>query len=200
MVTPVCAGMLAALVLARVDGRATQAAVLLACVVLAVQLTHEYLKPGGYISPTTLDIDRQDLASSPGIEKHAFIERAYFPRGVRSMPRRTPTRWAVSPGDGSMSPVMVTGHELILRARMSKAAHVILHSFMFPGWKVTVDGRDTAVSPDSSGYIRVPVPAGVHTVHAEFTATPPRFWGNLASVISLATCVMLLGIGIGRHH
>ena len=200
MVTPVCAGMLAALVLARVNGRATQAAALLACVVLAVQLTHGYLTPGGYILPTTLDIDRQDLASSPGIAEHAFIERAYFPRGVQSMPRSTPSRWTVQPGDGSLLPVLVTGHELILRATMRRAAHIVVHSFMVPGWKVTVDGRDTAVSPDSAGYIRVPVPAGVHTVHAEFTTTPPRFWGNLASVVSLAACVMLLGIGIAQRR
>lgn len=185
MVVPVCAGMIAAILLSAIPSHRVQAAVVIACVVLAVQFNHEYLKPGGYVSRAALDIDQAEGASSPVASDHAFVERAYFPRSVRDMPPPVLERWTLAGEGGSISSLKVSGHELVLRANLDEPTDLVINTFLFPGWRVSVDGEDTPISRDASGYMRIHLPAGVHRVHARFTETPARFWGNAATLTSL---------------
>ena len=184
MLVPVSAAMLTALLLSTVGRRGIQAAILLAAVVLQVQLTHTYLKPGGYLPPRPIQGHGQ-----------AFVERAYFPRGVADVPEPVASRWTLPDDDGSVTPISVKDHEVILRAELQRQANRVIRSFPFPGWQVWIDGRSAPISTDPLGYMQVTVPAGVHRIHAQFTTTPPRSLGNAASLFSLGACLVLFTAG-----
>lgn len=68
----------------------------------------------------------------------------------------------------------------------------------FPGWKISVDGREVPITDDNPyKLITVDISAGNHTINGIFTNTWPRVAGN---AISLA---FILGIGIygvGRYQ
>ncbi len=64
--------------------------------------------------------------------------------------------------------------------------------FYYPGWRVTIDGRDTPAGPDpNTGLIVFTLPSGTHTVRMSFGATPLR---SAAVAVSLITLVGLLAM------
>jgi hypothetical protein len=59
--------------------------------------------------------------------------------------------------------------------------------FDFPGWRATVDGASTAITPsEPNGLITVPVPAGRHAVRVSFATTPLRAGASVLSLAALA--------------
>ena len=70
------------------------------------------------------------------------------------------------------------------------------HTFLFPGWKVYVDGREAPVYPSGDlALLTVDIPAGEHQVLVRFEDTAPRLVGNL---VSLLTALGLIGFAIFR--
>jgi len=63
--------------------------------------------------------------------------------------------------------------------------------FMYPGWRVAVDGSPTQIRLDSpEGFLALPVPAGVHTVTVWFGTTVARTLGWLLSAASLSALLI----------
>jgi hypothetical protein len=63
-----------------------------------------------------------------------------------------------------------------------------LYTFMFDGWRASVDGQPVAIEvAKPEGFITVPVPAGEHAVKVWLGPTPPRIAGGLISLISLVS-------------
>jgi len=70
------------------------------------------------------------------------------------------------------------------------------HTFLFPGWKVYVDGQEAPVYPSGDlALLTVDIPAGEHEVLVRFEDTAPRLAGNVASVL---TALGLIGFAIFR--
>jgi hypothetical protein len=59
------------------------------------------------------------------------------------------------------------------------------HTFLFPGWKVYVDGQEAPVYPSEDlALLTVDIPAGEHEVLVRFEDTAPRLAGNLVSLLT----------------
>jgi hypothetical protein len=75
----------------------------------------------------------------------------------------------------------------IYRVTLADAATAVYHSFYFPGWDVTLDGRPLPFHPtDPHGLITFDLPPGEHTLEIRFGDTPIRTAANALSLISLA--------------
>ncbi len=72
---------------------------------------------------------------------------------------------------------------------------VTISVFDFPGWAVTVDGRDAPelLGRDENGLVRISIPAGEHELKLEYRNSPI---GNTANRISLITLGVWYGLGL----
>lgn len=69
---------------------------------------------------------------------------------------------------------------------------LIFEQFYFPGWVVTIDGEETAITPtEPHGLIQVTVPAGSHRLEASFENTPLRQTANALAIGALVIWVAL---------
>ncbi len=67
-----------------------------------------------------------------------------------------------------------------------------LLTFLFPGWRVLIDGGEVPVTPmDQSGFMEFQVPAGSHRVEAELSATQPQLIGGFISFGALVAVFIL---------
>ncbi len=68
-------------------------------------------------------------------------------------------------------------------------AVIRINTYLFPGWKVYLDGKETAVRvPDEEkwGRMYITVPKGNHEIAAKFGNTPIRTLSNLISLVSFS--------------
>ena len=72
-----------------------------------------------------------------------------------------------------------------------------LLTFLFPGWRVLIDGVEVPVTPlDQSGFMEFQIPAGSHRVEAELSVTQPQLIGAL---VSFGALVALFILGVSRR-
>ena len=65
---------------------------------------------------------------------------------------------------------------------------IVDRTYFFPGWKVFVDGKETAVQfqdPAYAGMITFQVPAGTHEVTVEFQQSRLQQFSNIISISSI---------------
>ena len=68
-----------------------------------------------------------------------------------------------------------------------------LLTFYFPGWHVSIDGRDVPIrAADQSGFIAFNVPAGSHVVEATLQLTTPQAIGTLVTLATLIGLIVLM--------
>ena len=77
-----------------------------------------------------------------------------------------------------------------MRAR--RPGYLVLDDSFFPGWKATVDGRDTRILPANVNFRAVAVPAGFHRV--SFRYRPAS--AVVGAGISLGTALLLAGAAL----
>lgn len=119
----------------------------------------------------------------------------YLPRWVQKIPMAPPpARYMVMQGQAIISaPQKISGVHHAFTVNATTPAIVCFHHFYFPGWKVFIDGQETAIHPENPyGLIVFAVPPGVHDVRITFGHTPVRVAGEL---ISWLTVLCLLGGG-----
>ena len=127
-----------------------------------------------------------------GIEVTTAAE--YVPRWVKTWPAYDPRPARIPGGEvvvwqGRLTPVSWSG-----RIRTAAGGTAEMPIAWFPGWVVRIDGSPVSTQPaDPTGLIRFRVPAGEHTLDAEWTRTPPR---RLADGISLLSLGILLVLAI----
>jgi len=105
-------------------------------------------------------------------------------------------------GDGGPWPASVESEseqDLALRVDAPQQAALVVSTPFYPGWKATIDGRDTAIYRADFAFQGVVMPAGQHQVRLTFD---PRSF-KLGAVISLAgwlaaLAVMAAGVARGR--
>jgi hypothetical protein len=142
-------------------------------------LTH--LAPAGY-----QDLDRRlwtpDYLARSGFETTTSGELR--PKWMQTLPPFAGQRLRLVSGEGE-----IRG----LDARVHQAATAELATAYFPGWEVRVDGAAAAIWPaESTGLIRFAIPAGDHTVTAEWKRTSPRWAGEILSLIALLALGFLI--------
>jgi hypothetical protein len=72
-----------------------------------------------------------------------------------------------------------------------------LLTFLFPGWRVLIDGVDTPVTPqDQTGLLEFQIPAGSQRIEVELGVTQPQLVGAL---ISFGALVALFILGVSRR-
>jgi hypothetical protein len=87
------------------------------------------------------------------------------------------------------------GDRVVVRTNATRSALLVLTDAWAPGWKATVDGRDTPVRRADFLLRGVPVPAGAHRVEFSYE---PASW-RAGWIISLVTLLGLLAaIAAGR--
>lgn len=87
---------------------------------------------------------------------------------------------------------------LSAQLRAATEQTVVFHHFFFPGWRATIDDRETDIKIEpETGRMTVVMPPGEHKLRLEFTDTPARRWSKIAGAISL---LGLLGWMIASIH
>jgi len=71
-----------------------------------------------------------------------------------------------------------------------------LNLLYYPGWRVTIDGKETPIQPGDNGLITFSVPEGEHQIEAKFTDTALRRFSRVISLISLVGFLVLLSLKV----
>ena len=199
MVVVLATAALSAHLVSMISDRRLQAAVVIGLTIVQVQLSYTHLRPGGYITRETMDIDWWEWRYSKAAQASAFIQDGYYPASLVDVPRNI-ARYTVIDGTANVTGVLYKGHELDLDVVAKAPVALRINSPAFPGWLVTIDGHPA--DPDlASGYPCVTVPAGRHRVRAAFTNTRVRAWSNAVTIASGVVALMAFGwcaVGAGR--
>ena len=191
MVVALATAALSAHLVSMISDRRLQAAFVIGLAIVQVQLSYTYLRPRGYITRETIDIDWWEWRDSKAAQTSAYIELGYYPASLADVPRNI-ARYTVIDGTANVTEVSHKGHALELDVAADAPVILRINSPTFPGWLVTIDGRPADVDV-AGGYPCVTVPAGRHRVHAAFTNTPVRAWANGVSVASGVVTLMAIG-------
>jgi len=100
-----------------------------------------------------------------------------------------------SRGTDQVQWLVYDSRRVVLQARGAGDGYLVLTDSWYPGWRATVDGRETPVVRADLVFRAVFLPAGDHQV--EFTYEPRSF--QIGLLISLAALGVLLGLGALGH-
>jgi len=166
-------------------------AVLWFSLVLSVALAASFVKR------TPLNLDERSVTSKAVVR---FVQAEHIPRGVRPWPKfpgkaKQPIRGRVEATHRARATVELwEPQRRTLSVDARSPSTVRLHTFYFPGWRATLDGRRTALAADGPfRVIRVDVPAGRHRLDVTFSDTPARRAGLITSGITALLLIALLG-------
>lgn len=180
----------------------------------------EYLGPNYVLSATPIDSPHLELLASPDL--HLYRNRRARPRAffvhqarveppsrvleamaaeqfaldrkafVESAPA-LPLQPAAGPESATITHLAFG--RVVIRARATANALLILADQYFPGWQATLDGRPVSVQPANYVMRAVAVPPGEHTV--EFRYRPATFL--LGLYLTLLTTGLLIGTAVGHR-
>ncbi len=184
-VVSVAVAIVGALALASVRSRTIQA-VLVLCVTAGLWWqTADLLRPVRYFPRGWMFIDDAGWRYDPHAADRAFVEPGYYPVTAPRLPGHDAQRWRISKGSGKLEAREARDDRIVLRVDAADRVELTIASHCFPGWRVLVDGTSARWSCDPElGFIVVGVPAGIHTVDADFGDTPVRAWCNRVTVLS----------------
>lgn len=76
----------------------------------------------------------------------------------------------------------------------SQVCEIDVHVFQFPGWQASIDGKKVTLmgNPMFPTY-RLSVPSGDHDISVQLTDTPIRIFGNILSVTTVGTLILIYG-------
>ena len=93
---------------------------------------------------------------------------------------------------GAVSQLRGTAADVRFHASSASPGSTTLLTAYYPGWTAVVNGREVPITPDESGLISFPLPAGEADVDVQFRSTPDRQGGELASATGLLALLSLL--------
>jgi hypothetical protein len=82
----------------------------------------------------------------------------------------------------------------VIRAYAPAPSTLRIHTFYYPGWKATIDGRRTEIRPDEEGAMLISLPAGQHILELQFADTALRRHSKIVSLISLLGILFWAGL------
>lgn len=129
------------------------------------------------------------------------LDNYYLPKGLTQnlenlkLPEISPVQ-----GEGDFKPLKRKSNLMIAAANLKKDSKIQFHTIYFPGWKFSLDGKDSPIItnyPGLEGLIIADVPKGVHSLSLEFKETPLRKTANLLSLIGV---VLLIFISFSAYN
>lgn len=139
--------------------------------VMAIFLAYTYAQPVRY---------------APRSEAY-YLSRLNFTDGTSSLGNSFSTIWTGWKVKRPDFPYPASGSYLDrnYQIQIEESRDVALPILYFPGWRVSIDQKDTPVDYQKDGVVHVVVPAGMHLVRAYFTETPIRQGSDVVSLVSL---------------
>ena len=157
---------------------------------LLTATTWQYLfPPYGNKTPTTIaDITPWEVATGT---LGTTADGEYLPATVREMPSEPRTEWIVFGGTVVEQDIGINSAEITLQT--PNQATLTYNQFHFPGWKATLNGTTTPITPsDPHGLITVSISPGSHELRLQFDATPLRLGAGVISTVGLLLVGFLL--------
>jgi len=107
-------------------------------------------------------------------------------------PKRAEEKLVIVQGEGEVKNLFIKPTSYSFQVEATVSAELQVNTLYFPGWKVFVDGEETAVHFEN-GLINFQIPEGKHIIEVEFKETPIR---TLANRISFLSLLFLIGTAI----
>jgi hypothetical protein len=115
----------------------------------------------------------------------------YRPRGAPAAGIPTYPRARVHPGGRASVRRWAPTHRVV-DVDAPAQARLEVGTFLYPGWRATLDGRPLPLAPGPDGIISAIVPPGAHRVELRFGSTPVRTLGALLSLAATAVAAAWL--------
>ncbi len=201
MLPVIACAVLSAIVLSAVRHSARQALVLLCLIAFQWYVTLDYRDKAWTHERAAIAIDDPGWPYTHNARRWSSSEPAYDPASVVGKPRPAVARWTLRQGEGTVNATSATDARLWLETDACEPLILDINSPFISGWRISVDGQ--SVSPrieHRSGYMRVFVPAGVHTVEAMFGNTWVRSAGNTVTLLGVLGCLLLAYSEVQRRR
>jgi hypothetical protein len=200
MLPALASGALAAVLLAMVRSRTTQALIVIGVATIQWYAMRHAVEMASSNPRLEIAIDDPAWPSTANAREYGFREVGYDPAGVVGAPQPTAAPWTVADGRADIIADAAEDTKLALSVRAHEPVRLTINSPFFPGWTIAVDGRRVtpAIQPKSA-FMELLVPSGSHRVEATFRNTPLRGLANLITVSGLAAWA-ILAHWIARHR
>lgn len=110
----------------------------------------------------------------------------YTPLWVKELPIQTFDREIEATENAFISDLVSTSRMTSFRIENPSETVVRINTIYYPGWIVTIDGKETEISyTNPKGVMEFSVPSGSHRIEAVFSETPLRKTANIVSLVSL---------------
>lgn len=133
-------------------------------------------------------------------EATTTVADEYMPRWVTlSRDDRAPDRLVFEKGRGRVVYEYLNTQRMVATVEALEESTLRLHTIYYPGWGIMIDGSPVPVTyQNPHGFMEVEIPAGTHSIEAEFRETVPRFLADLVSIGSVLAWGVLAWKG-ARH-
>ena len=127
------------------------------------------------------------------------VQDEYMPQWVKTKPtKHFENKVEVIEGKGEISNIFSSAKKTSFDIVTKSNAKVGVNTVYFPGWKASLDGKETQILyGNEKGIINIDVPIGKHFVYVGFEETPIRFLSDSISIVSL---VALFAIEMKRKN
>ena len=113
----------------------------------------------------------------------------YVPRVVRKAPAKRSVDFTIVSGSGTVIRYSRLVNDVSADIEISATADVKISVTDFPGWEVTVDGKPTPTTTDSSGLFHVEVGPGLHAVRARYRGSTIHSVGTWISLLAFLALI-----------
>jgi hypothetical protein len=119
------------------------------------------------------------------------------PLWVMEMPtKRAENKVEVVEGSADLKDVSFDSKRIDFSVNASSQSLVRINTIFYPGWKATIDNKDTAISyANEKGAMDIHVSSGKHFVQVKFEETSLRLASDIISVLSFFALVFLVSKG-----
>ncbi|MBI2019392.1 hypothetical protein HYS95_01840 [Candidatus Daviesbacteria bacterium] len=191
MVTPLALAVLAAYFCQRIKSSNFRLITLPAAILLGVFSVMFYLKPVKFTDVAYFNLPFAQWAAFPKTQQRAFLEPAYYPKEVKTIPNEDMPLLNPQTGVEVNEKKISSGH-LILEVSSPKPASLVVNTHYFPGWTAYINGKTVQVNPTDANFIGISVPAGGSLVEVKFADTKLRMWANIISLASLVILILVI--------
>jgi hypothetical protein len=150
--------------------------------IIAIAIAYPYAKPERYINnPDSYYLTNSGTTTS---------SNELMPLWVKEIPlQRVTQKVEVIVGSAKIENLFFNSKKINFSVNSLTDVRIKINTIYYPGWKITVDENDTAISYNNKqGVMEISVPSGSHAVSGNFGETPLRL---VADVITLGSFVIL---------
>lgn len=146
-----------------------------------------YMHPIKYFKNNELNLDSTEFISNYYVAQNFHPEPGYMPIWTEILPAtedRDPNEVKILEGKAKIDNLKLIAHKREYDIFIEEGgANVRFYTHYFPGWKMYLNGRETAFSYDNTyGFMDAKLPAGKQKVVLSFENTPVRTIANILSI------------------